>query len=100
MNEMRAAQYDAYGPPEALRVRNVPVPRLRPGHVLVRAAATSINGTQGPGAVSRSRRAAARRTGLAGPGQGGVVRRLPLRRAAARAPSRWSPGPARRSARR
>jgi NADPH:quinone reductase-like Zn-dependent oxidoreductase len=44
MNEMRAAQYDAYGPPEVLRVRTVPVPRLRPGHVLVRVAATSVNG--------------------------------------------------------
>ena len=29
MNEMRAAQYDAYGPPEVLRVRTVPAPRLR-----------------------------------------------------------------------
>jgi NADPH:quinone reductase-like Zn-dependent oxidoreductase len=44
MDEMRAAQYDAYGPPEVLRVRAVPVPRLRPGHVLVRVAASSING--------------------------------------------------------
>ena len=44
MSEMRAAQYDAYGPPEVLRVRTVPVPRLRPGHVLVRVAATSVNG--------------------------------------------------------
>jgi len=43
MNEMRAAQYDAYGPPEVLRVRTIPVPRLRPGHVLVRVAATSVN---------------------------------------------------------
>ena len=44
MNEMRAAQYDAYGPPEVLRMRTVPVPRLRPGHVLVRVAASSVNG--------------------------------------------------------
>jgi NADPH:quinone reductase-like Zn-dependent oxidoreductase len=44
MNEMRAAQYDSYGPPEVLRVRTVPVPRLLPGHVLVRVAASSING--------------------------------------------------------
>jgi NADPH:quinone reductase-like Zn-dependent oxidoreductase len=43
MSEMRAAQYDAYGPPEVLRVRTIPVPRLRPGHVLVRVAATSVN---------------------------------------------------------
>lgn len=44
MNEMRAAQCDAYGPPEVLRVRTVPVPRLRPAHVLVRVAASSVNG--------------------------------------------------------
>jgi NADPH:quinone reductase-like Zn-dependent oxidoreductase len=44
VNEMRAAQYDAYGPPEVLRVRTIPIPRLRPGHVLVRVAASSING--------------------------------------------------------
>jgi NADPH:quinone reductase-like Zn-dependent oxidoreductase len=44
MNEMRAAQYDSYGPPEVLRVRSVPVPALRPGHVLVRVAASSVNG--------------------------------------------------------
>lgn len=43
MDEMRAAQYDAYGPAEILRVRNVPVPRLRPGHVLVRVAVSSVN---------------------------------------------------------
>jgi NADPH:quinone reductase-like Zn-dependent oxidoreductase len=44
MNEMRAAQYDSYGPPEVLRIRTVLVPRLRPGHVLVRVAASSVNG--------------------------------------------------------
>jgi len=44
MNEMRAAQYDTYGPPEVLRVRTISIPRLRPGHVLVRVAASSING--------------------------------------------------------
>ena len=43
MNEMRAVQYDAYGPPDVLRVRTVPVPRVKPGHVLVRVAATSVN---------------------------------------------------------
>ena len=43
MNEMRAAQYDAYGPPEVLQIRTIPVPRLKPGHVLVRVAATSVN---------------------------------------------------------
>jgi NADPH:quinone reductase-like Zn-dependent oxidoreductase len=44
MNQMRAAQYDAYGPPEVLRVREVPVPLLRSGHVLVRVAGSSVNG--------------------------------------------------------
>lgn len=44
MDEMRAVQYDAYGPPEVLKVRAVPVPELKPGHLLVRVAATSING--------------------------------------------------------
>jgi NADPH:quinone reductase-like Zn-dependent oxidoreductase len=44
MSEMRAAQYDGYGPPEVLQVRTVAVPRLRPGHVLVRVAASSVNG--------------------------------------------------------
>jgi len=43
MSQMRAVQYDAYGPPEVLQVRMVPVPRIRPGHVLVRVAATSVN---------------------------------------------------------
>jgi NADPH:quinone reductase-like Zn-dependent oxidoreductase len=47
MNEttpMLAAQYDSYGPPEVLKVRTVPLPVLKPGHVLVKVAATSING--------------------------------------------------------
>jgi NADPH:quinone reductase-like Zn-dependent oxidoreductase len=44
VNEMRAVQYDSYGPPEVLKVRTVPVPELKPGHLLVRVAATSING--------------------------------------------------------
>jgi NADPH:quinone reductase-like Zn-dependent oxidoreductase len=44
MNEMRAVQYDSYGPSEVLRIRTVPVPALRPGHVLVRVAASSVNG--------------------------------------------------------
>jgi NADPH:quinone reductase-like Zn-dependent oxidoreductase len=43
MNEMRAVQYDAYGLPEVLKIRTLPVPELKPGHVLVRVAATSVN---------------------------------------------------------
>jgi NADPH:quinone reductase-like Zn-dependent oxidoreductase len=40
---MRAAQYDGYGPPAMLQVRNVAVPQLRAKHVLIRVTATSIN---------------------------------------------------------
>jgi NADPH:quinone reductase-like Zn-dependent oxidoreductase len=40
---MRAAVYDRYGPPEVLRVEDVPVPSPAPGQVLVRVAATSVN---------------------------------------------------------
>jgi len=43
MNQMRAVQYNAYGPPEVLQIRTVPVPRVKPGRVLVRVAATSVN---------------------------------------------------------
>ncbi len=43
MNQMRAVQYDTYGPPDVLQVRTVAVPALRPGHVLVRVAASSVN---------------------------------------------------------
>lgn len=41
---MKAAQLDAYGPPEVLKTRQVPVPALKPGHALVRVAASSVNG--------------------------------------------------------
>ena len=40
---MRAAVYDRYGPPEVLRVEDVPTPSPAAGQVLVRVAATSIN---------------------------------------------------------
>lgn len=49
MNEMRAVQYDAYGPPEILQVRTIPVPSCARGHVLVRVEASSVNR-----AISRS----------------------------------------------
>lgn len=41
--KMRAVQYDHYGPPEVLQVRMVPIPKVQPGHVLVRVLASSIN---------------------------------------------------------
>jgi NADPH:quinone reductase-like Zn-dependent oxidoreductase len=44
MKDMSTVQYDSYGPPEVLQVRTVPIPTIRPGHVLVRAMASSING--------------------------------------------------------
>ncbi|WP_031466351.1 NAD(P)-dependent alcohol dehydrogenase [Sciscionella sediminilitoris] len=41
---MRAALYDEYGTPDVLYVGNVPKPEAGPGQVLVRVAATSVNG--------------------------------------------------------
>jgi NADPH:quinone reductase-like Zn-dependent oxidoreductase len=40
---IKAVVYDRYGPPEILRVEDVPMPTPGPGQVLVRVAATSIN---------------------------------------------------------
>ena len=40
---MRAVVYDRYGPPDVLRVDDVPVPVPAAGQVLVRVAATSVN---------------------------------------------------------
>jgi NADPH:quinone reductase-like Zn-dependent oxidoreductase len=40
---MRAVVYDRYGPPDVLRVDDVPVPAPAAGQVLVRVAATSVN---------------------------------------------------------
>ena len=40
---MKAVVYDRYGPPEVLRVEEVPVPEPGPGRVLLEMAATSIN---------------------------------------------------------
>jgi NADPH:quinone reductase-like Zn-dependent oxidoreductase len=41
---MRIATYDRYGPPEVLSATTGPVPRPRPGEVLVRVRAVSVNG--------------------------------------------------------
>ncbi|MGW7534538.1 NAD(P)-dependent alcohol dehydrogenase [Amycolatopsis sp. NPDC054798] len=41
---MRAIVYDRYGPPEVLHEANVPKPVPRPGEVLVRVRAVSVNG--------------------------------------------------------
>ena len=40
---MRAVVYDRYGPPDVLRIEDVPVPVPGPGQVLVKVAATSLN---------------------------------------------------------
>jgi NADPH:quinone reductase-like Zn-dependent oxidoreductase len=40
---MKAVVYDRYGPPDVLRVEQVPVPTPGPGQVLVEVAATSVN---------------------------------------------------------
>jgi NADPH:quinone reductase-like Zn-dependent oxidoreductase len=40
---VKAAVYDRYGPPDVLRIDDVPVPTPAPGQVLVRVAATSVN---------------------------------------------------------
>lgn len=42
---MRAAVYDRYGPPDVLRVENVPVPVPATGDVLVRVHASTVNRT-------------------------------------------------------
>jgi NADPH:quinone reductase len=43
MSTMRALQFDQFGPPSVLSVREVPVPTPADGEVLVQIAATSIN---------------------------------------------------------
>jgi NADPH:quinone reductase-like Zn-dependent oxidoreductase len=40
---VRAVVHDRYGPPESLRIEEVPTPSPGPGEVLVRVAATSVN---------------------------------------------------------
>ena len=40
---MRAVVYDEYGPPDVLRLEEVPTPTPGPGQVLVEVVATSVN---------------------------------------------------------
>lgn len=54
-NEMRAALYDRYGPPEVLYVGAVPRPAPGPGEVLVRVHAVSVNGGELHGRAGRVR---------------------------------------------
>ena len=44
MKEMKAARYDRYGAPEVLYEGMIPVPSPKPGEVLVRVHAASVNG--------------------------------------------------------
>jgi NADPH:quinone reductase-like Zn-dependent oxidoreductase len=41
---MRAVQYDSFGPPEVLYVTDVPVPAVKPGQLLIRVHATTVQG--------------------------------------------------------
>ena len=44
MTTMRAVRYEKFGPPEVLRVVEVPVPRIKPDEVLVRVRAAGVGG--------------------------------------------------------
>lgn len=55
MNEMRAALYDRFGPPEVLYEGSVPVPDVKPGQVLVRVLAVSVNGGELPSRAGKAR---------------------------------------------
>jgi NADPH:quinone reductase-like Zn-dependent oxidoreductase len=55
MNEMRAALYDRYGPPEVLYEGRLPRPVPAKGEVLVRVHATSVNGGELAGRAGKIR---------------------------------------------
>ncbi|MFI7674902.1 NAD(P)-dependent alcohol dehydrogenase [Actinophytocola sp. NPDC049390] len=55
MNEMRAALYDRYGPPDVLYEGRLPRPVPAPGEVLVRVRASSVNGGELSGRAGRLR---------------------------------------------
>ncbi|WP_329036883.1 NAD(P)-dependent alcohol dehydrogenase [Streptomyces sp. NBC_01725] len=61
MDEMRAALFDRFGPPEVLYEGRVPVPRIRPDEVLVRVHASSVNGGELHGRAGRVRLVTGRR---------------------------------------
>ncbi|MEV6434250.1 NAD(P)-dependent alcohol dehydrogenase [Streptomyces anulatus] len=61
MNDMRAALYDRYGPPEVLYEGRVPVPARKPGEVLVRVHAASVNGGEVHGRAGKVRLVTGRR---------------------------------------
>jgi NADPH:quinone reductase-like Zn-dependent oxidoreductase len=50
---LRAVVYDRYGPPEVLRIDDVPTPSPEPDQVLVEVVATSVNLTDWEGLVGR-----------------------------------------------
>ncbi|CAM5386273.1 NAD(P)-dependent alcohol dehydrogenase, partial [Streptomyces fimicarius] [Streptomyces griseus] len=60
-DDMRAALYDSYGPPEVLYEGRVPVPVRKPGEVLVRVHAASVNGGELHGRAGRVRFVTGRR---------------------------------------
>lgn len=61
MNDMRAALYDSFGPPEVLYEGRVPVPARKPGEVLVRVHAASVNGGELHGRAGKVRLVTGRR---------------------------------------
>lgn len=61
MDEMRAALFDSFGPPEVLYEGKVPVPRIKPDEVLVRVRASSVNGGELHGRAGRVRLVTGRR---------------------------------------
>ncbi|MFC8827971.1 NAD(P)-dependent alcohol dehydrogenase [Streptomyces sp. NPDC057137] len=61
MSDMRAALFDRYGPPEVLYEGKVPVPEVRPGEVLVRVHAATVNGGELAGRAGKMRLVTGRR---------------------------------------
>ncbi|MBQ0827110.1 NAD(P)-dependent alcohol dehydrogenase [Streptomyces tagetis] len=61
MNDMRAALFDRYGPPEVLYEGRLPRPEPGPGEVLVRVRAVGVNGGELPARAGRLRLLTGRR---------------------------------------